>query len=450
MKPTPTTRIRGIRAIVLTFGVLFATVSPLFICNTAFAANGQLTNRKINLGSSEYGRSTSYSVSFNVASTTDIQGIVVDFCNNSPLIGSACTTTNGIQSPATGAVTVRKNGGSTVGFTVHPNSTSTGQLILVDTTGITSLVAGDTITFSFNASNPLLGCGGSPVDKCTFYARILTYAVYTGAIAYSHTTPGTHLDDGGVALSLAHQLTTNARVQEQLVFCVGTTTVDNATSNAAATNNDCRDISGTTIDLGVVDSSAVYISGPSNTAANNNGVNGIAMVRTNAVNGVLVQYMAEQGTGSNHVGTLRVTGATCNAGTVSTDQCFNAQGTTQGTFTAGTEKFGMTVAGVNCGTTNARTAYNCTYTSNDNNLKPADTGGGDPTTYRGGGTSGSPTYGTGNGFAWDESGSPAKIASSSTVVDSEALILKFAATSGITTPTGSYGITSTYIATATF
>jgi hypothetical protein len=36
------------------------------------------------------------------------------------------------------------------------------------------------------------------------------------------------------------------------------------------------------------------------------------------------------------------------------------------------------------------------------------------------------------------------------VVDDEALVLKFAALSGITTPTGSYTVQADFIATATF
>ncbi|GAC1388177.1 MAG: hypothetical protein NVSMB37_7890 [Candidatus Saccharimonadales bacterium] len=435
--------------VVVTFAL--TGILPILANTTAYAA--QLTNRSVTLGSSKAGQSTTYAVSFKVASTTTILGIVTEFCVNSPLIATACTSAAGVTaSPTSGTVNVSKNGGAAVAFNVDPASTATGRLILTHATGIVTPAVGDTITYSFTATNPATACGGSPVDKCTFYGRALTYAVAATASAYTSTTPGAHLDDGGMALSTANQLTTNARVQEQLVFCVGTTTVDDATTNAATTNKDCRDISGTTVDLGVVDSNAVYISGPTNPAANNNGVNGIAMVRTNASNGVLVQYLAEQATtGTNHLGALRVAGATCTVAASATDQCFNSAGTTQTAFTAGTENFGVDIAGVNCGTTNARTAYTCTYTANTENLKPSDvTDAGAPTTYRGAGTVAAPTYGTSNGFAWQETGAVSKLAASSTVVDSEALILKFAATAGITTPTGSYSVTSTYIATSTF
>ncbi|HEX9679387.1 MAG TPA: hypothetical protein VGA08_02090, partial [Candidatus Saccharimonadales bacterium] len=53
-------------------------------------------------------------------------------------------------------------------------------------------------------------------------------------------------------------------------------------------------------------------------------------------------------------------------------------------------------------------------------------------------------------WAWDETGTADRIATSTTVVDDEMLILRFAATSAITTPTGTYTVVSTYIATPTF
>ena len=172
------------------------------------------------------------------------------------------------------------------------------------------------------------------------------------------------------------------------------------------------------------------------------------MVRTNAANGVTVTYFAEADAGgTNHTRALRVDNATCTAdgipSTSNTDQCFNSQGSTQGTFTAGTERFGLTVAGVNCGST---TSYTCTFASGAYNLTRN-------ANYDGDGTN---TYQTGttNGFAWEESATAQAIASSTAsgtkVVDDETLILKFAATSNITTPTGLYGVTSTYIATSSF
>jgi hypothetical protein len=173
------------------------------------------------------------------------------------------------------------------------------------------------------------------------------------------------------------------------------------------------------------------------TTAGGNNRNGLAMVRTNAVNGVVIDYFAEArtgDTGTNHLASLRVEDATCAGdGTIATgsktDQCFNSAGTTQAVFAGADEGFGMTVSGVDVtnGTTN-------------NLVRDVE--------YDGDGTNGG-----GNGWAWAQ-GTPDRIASSTgsgvKVVDDELLTLRFAAQAAVTTPTGQYGVVSTYIATASY
>jgi hypothetical protein len=110
----------------------------------------------------------------------------------------------------------------------------------------------------------------------------------------------------------------------------------------------------------------------------------------------------------------------------------------------------MTVGGVNYGST---TSYTCTYGDTTNvipvlagnscALKPS-------AGYLGKGGAGTEDYGTTNGFAWVETGTATQIASSTSAVDDEALILKFAATPSITTPFGSYTAQSDYIAVPTY
>jgi hypothetical protein len=83
--------------------------------------------------------------------------------------------------------------------------------------------------------------------------------------------------------------------------------------------------SNTTIDLGVIDNTAVKTA-PQN-EVNNDGANddyGVAQINTNASNGVVLSYFPEQaGTGTNQLRSFRVTGATCDGtDTVTTDQCF--------------------------------------------------------------------------------------------------------------------------------
>jgi len=263
----------------------------------------------------------------------------------------------------------------------------------------------------------------NPTAVASYYVRITIY---------SDTGWATAVDDGVVAYAIVNQLTVNARVQENLQFCVGATTVNDATTSAGA---DCSAISGTVVDLGAIDTN-ISVSPVPASPNNGNNLNGVAMVRTNANNGTTVTYFAEQDTSS---GALKVVGKTC-AGVSTTDQCFNSQGGTQGTFTAGVEKFGMTIGGVNCGST---TAYSCTFASDTNHLKQA-------TNYVG---ATSTTYGTSSGYAWVENGTVTTIATTSgsdKVLDDETLILRFAATAAATTPTGQYTVVSTYVATPTF
>ena len=447
------------RSLVSLLFILALTVPSLLIAviRPSVAGAAQLSPRKIAISTSKAAAtSVTYSVNVTVATTDTIKGIVVQICNHNtgPLIGSACTGPNGFDfNLATLNVVNQKINNVSVANVYAVNGASTANtLILTNATG-NSANSGQTLTFDIGSgaghgvTNPDATDAGCTPNNCTFYGRILTYNDDTIAAAYTDTAPGSHVDEGGVALSTANQLTTSARVQENLQFCVGTTSV--GTGGVGDNNlisNDCSNSftgsCGTAIDLGILDTSAISVSPvqiPTTTLpGGGNNCNGAAMVRTNASSGVVVSYFSEQDSGS---GQLKVTGASCTASS-NVDQCFN-DNSTQGTFTAGTEAFGLSVDGINNAGT---TSYVCSYTANPNTckLEPA-------TNYLGAGTTGvSEAYGVTNGFAWDDTGTANTLATSTGPVDDEAIILRFAATPTITTPTGSYSVTSTYIATATF
>jgi hypothetical protein len=434
-------------------GLLLAALAPLLLGGGASAS--QVTERKITLSSSKVGQtSVTYSVSFKPVSTSDIKGIVVDFCQNSPLVGVACTKTNGVTAvPTSGTVAVTHTGatGSPVSFNAVVGTTAqAGRLLLTHATGLTPVTAGNTITFSFTATNPS-GTSSTVGAAGTFYARIVTFTSDATATNYDSTAtgannPGTHLDEGGIALSTAKQLTVNARVQEQLEFCVGS--VDSTVNSNASAPANCSDAIFTggsndnTVDLGVVDSNAPSVS-PVDATNGGDNQNGGVMIRTNAVNGAVITYFAEQNTSS---GKLKVAGAAC-SGTSATDQCFNsadgngAAGAQEADFatSATGEKFGMTAGKVlrptGSTTTNLTrsTDYDGNGTATASACAPA-------------------TVDSASCFTWDDTGgaSPVVLASSNTVLDYEMLLLNFAARAAATTPTGSYTVTSTYIATATF
>ena len=444
-------------SLIFVFSVICWNLLPAILLRQPAYAYGTITHRQITLGSSNVSTANTYSVNFRPGTAASIKSIVVDFCNaagGGAIIGSQCSSANhpvsGITTSGSVSVTQVGTSGSPWSFTaVAPNANiGNGKALVIQlAAGTGALSTSTALTFSFTATNPsVLG---------TFYARILTFSDTASSTTYDSTTSGSNnppttnlVDEGSVALSTANQLTVNAVVEESLQFCVAATDVDD--SGATTVANDCSapfhgstsgTTCGTTVNLGILDSSVVshtpVPTTPTSLPGGGNNCNGAAMVRTNAAFGVAITYFAEQETSS---GQLKVVGAACTPSS-NTDQCFN-DSTTQTAFTAGTEDFGVTVKGTNCNGTST-TAYACDMTSGTNKLV-ASSG------YIGGAGGSTTTYGDTNGWAWDHTGATEQLASSTGPVDDETLILGFAATPVITTPTGSYTVTSTYIATSTF
>jgi hypothetical protein len=280
--------------------------------------------------------------------------------------------------------------------------------------------AGQTAVITLNSvTNP------STVNTA-FYPRITTY---------SDSTYTTTVDSGAVAGSTAAQLTVNGRVQERLEFCVA------AIGNAAALPTNCAAApTTTTIDIGVIDNTSIVKAPVATTATNGaNDSYGMAQVNTNAASGVVVAYFPEAATtGTEELRSFRVPGATCTAGGASlVDQCFvNANAAGEG-FVAGTERFGLNIPCIDTtqGTTTNMGSVPLAYSNTDNVTISS---------------AGCQTADGGVKFAWNDSGTAATLASSSTVVDDEIVKLSFGATANATTPTGSYTVATTYIATPTF
>lgn len=415
-----------------------AALLPLLTPRSATAA--QLTSRSLTISSGvPSATSVNYTYGFTyVSSASAIQSIKFVACTTAvDTYGrAASSSTSGCTAPS--GMNINQGtqqgtlGGSWTNTTAFTRDTSTigncapaaNVLCITRTQAAAESATAKTVTWN-TQTNP----------------STANTAFFVGIYLYSDTGYSTSTDTGTVASAVVQTLTVNAAVAEILNFCVGSTTVNDATTSIAG---DCTGVSGTSLNIGTLDPSTINVS-PVNTNGGDN-KNGAVMLRTNAINGATVSYDAIQQSGTNHQGTLRISGASCNAGNVSTDQCIDAQGATQGTFTAGTEKFGMTIGGINCGST---TSYTCTFSSGTTNLAPQ-------TNYIGAGyTQGSSgTYGTSNGFAWVESGAATTIASSTSsptkVVDDEALVLRFAATPSITTPFGSYAAQADFVAVATY
>jgi hypothetical protein len=430
------------RAVPLLVAMVLALFSIL-MASLSFqkVSAGQLVQRKITIGSSLVSATgVTYAFSFRPTTTTPILGIAVQFCQNSPLPDSSCTTTNGVTgTPADVATVLVSQTGATPGsVTFDVDDTDSNQAdatLLTHATGFTAPVTGADMTFSFTANNPT-GTIATPGAVGTFYARLAIYSSVVNAQTFDPATGamGTELDQGGVALSTARQLTVSARVQEELEFCIGVT--DGAVDTDAEAPANCSDaaFAGTTptVDIGVVSSTSASLS-PVATIAGGNNNNGAAMIRTNAFNGAVITYFAVQDTSS---GRLKVPGATCNttggasaldAGSGNQDQCFNSnadQDDANNVLATAGEKFGMAISHV---------------------LRPT---GSTTTNLTRDGEYDGPT--TPTSVAWNSAGTTTTIASSSTVLDYEMLLLRFAARTAATTPTGAYTSLSNYVATSTF
>lgn len=402
--------------------LVLSIVLPLFSF-TGNAGAAQLTTRSVTITTSKPSATATYTYAFTLPTTGNVGSVSFQACTT-PL--GTCISPGGTINMNAGTSTQtgwssnnfsRDSVGTGASGNCQSNSGSNTNYLCIKRTTAASETAGARTVVAPSQVNPT--ANGS------YFIRITTY---------SDTAWVTAVDSGVVAYSITNQLTINARIQEVLNFCVGATAVDDATTSPGS---DCSAISGSTVDIGVLDAGLVNTSPVS--ANGGSSTNGVAMVRTNAQSGVVVSYFTEQNTSS---GLLKVAGATC-SGTSTTDQCINAPALAgaQAVINAGTEAFGFTIPGVNCGSV---TSYTCTFSSGTYNLQRA-------SGYIGAAAN---AYAVTNGYAWDATGNPVTIASStgSTVkaVDDEALILKYAATQSITTPQGSYTVTQTFIATATY
>ncbi len=281
----------GTSAVVL---LLMSALPAFFGAQTVYA--GTVSSRSIEMSSSlASATGVEYTVQYTPASSNSIEGVIVDFCSNSPIIGASCTAPTGF-SVGTPTVTNYSTSMGT-GWTASAESTST--LELSNTTAQTqSTTTPDSFTLT-TATNP------STVGS--FYARITTYTsappTATSSPAYSATAPGTYQDDGGVALSTTSAIDITAVVQETLGFCVypGTTGSSCGTSPSFTM--------GTSVDGEIVIGSAAVYTNPVDFSVSTNANHGAAI---NLEGGTLTS-------GSNTIPAM----------------------TTAGAITAGTADFGL-------------------------------------------------------------------------------------------------------------
>jgi hypothetical protein len=286
-----------------------AALIPALMATPA-SALGLVTSRSIMMSSSlQAATGVIYHVSFNVATTTSIGGVVVDFCDTSPVIGTSCTNANSFD---TSSATLANLSGLS-GFTKDA-ATDANTFIITNGTP-QAKTSGNTISFDIN------GVTNPNTTNTTFYARIVTYDTAAHAQAYTSTATdgGTGaVDHGGIALSTANGITAGngvtivTGVEETLTFCVYTG------ANCAA--------GGSSVTLGDVNG----VLSPSQVYTDNSTTFDLA---SNAIGGTFVRMKG---------GTLKLTPA-CPDGT-GQNCSINPIGGTQAGSTTGIEQFGMKLA----------------------------------------------------------------------------------------------------------
>jgi hypothetical protein len=405
---------------IVAFGYIVATMAlSLGLGGTQVASAASLANRSLSISSSQPSNAnTTYYFNFDVGTTGNIGSIELLFCTT-PL--GTCTAPTGlsVSSVANGDILTQTINGAAGGFTI---GTNTANLIQLTRTAASATAGHDVILEFDNITNPSTS-SYSPSGNNTFFTRINTY---------SDTAYTTDVDDGVVASAIVPLLTVSARVQEILHFCVDNTSIDDNSTNIGS---DCANlagaVAGNSVDLGVVDGTTGGATSPD---SDGNGANGVFMIRANAVGGSVVGYRAVQQSGTTYQGALRVVGSTCTgvANTVgaansSTDQCFNSD-TTKTSLTANTEQFGMTGRYINR-TSSATPTSNLSLSTDYDSTSTV-------------------------GYAWTQAGTFTPVAttvpSTDKVVDDEAVILKFAAVSALTTPTGQYQAQADFVAVPTY
>ncbi len=377
---------------------------------------GQVTSRFIQLSdSTPNAASATYNVSFKPSVTSNIGGIVVDFCADSPIVGNTtCTYPTAFTLGTTVTVAGLSGFSTSTGTWVTTNSLQCGAaasnfqvLLYTNATPQTPTGTGTAINFQITGVH-------NPSTTGSFYARILTFdtdahttAQYTCGTATTRPATFTNgIDYGGIALSTATAISITAKVQETLTFC---TSASNPSGWTTTGNCDDPAVTAPTITIGHSVGSVTILD---NTAVDFQ--HAYTMTSTNAQSGAVVR-MKDTVSGAACGGLSNDSGATCG---------IPAAGSSAVAFTAGTAKFGMCVTAGSANTT-AASPYNnggCTQygfdesTSNNNVLS---------------------TYGS-------------QIFSSAGAISKESDDLKFAATAATTTKAGIYTGTYSLIATGTY
>jgi len=376
--------------------LVLATITPGLV--PAFASAAQLTERSVELSSSsKEATDVEYKVSFTAKAAAG--AVVLNFCQNTPLIGAACTAPSGF---------------SVATATVDPLSSftkSTGAAASANT----AVIVGE-ITTSGVTSVTLRGVS-NPSEAGPLYVRIVTYTdvdAETDAEDAANTytaaaEPGEgSVDQGSAAASITDTVSVSAAVLESMTFCVSADEIDGP--NCTLANEE--ELSAPVLKLGKKTGDIVALDSSSVSEGNL-----YSQISTNAANGAVVNLKSATTCG----GLKRLEASGCDIEP--------AQG---GGITAGEAKFGVKVsAGTDLAGNLSQGAYQAAGTYDDSvfqlNYNDTDGSTGVTSTY------GDPILNT-----------------NSAPVNNKNVVLTFGASAANNTPAGLYSTDLSLIATGKF
>jgi hypothetical protein len=244
--------------------VLILAVVPFVLFAQAGAYN-QVSNRSVKMSSTaSAATNVAYEINFTtVTNNQTIGSVVVEFCDNSPIIGDVCTAGTGFLDTNFSTLTISNNVGNITGLSVSTANSTSNRLVLTRSAGTVANGA-VSITLGNGTTN---GITNPTTTNQTFYARILTVANTTGTMPGSPADENNATDAGGVALSTSATLRVTAKVQESLRFCVFTG-ADCAEGGAAVTLGDTN---------GVLENNATTYTSNANFHVASNAVSGVVV-----------------------------------------------------------------------------------------------------------------------------------------------------------------------------
>jgi hypothetical protein len=370
-------------------------------------AAGLVTSRSVQMSSATLSATnTSYLVTFTPATTATVQAIILDFCDNDPLVAdTTCTTPGGFSITAAPAVS-----GQSAGANCNLSTFTTAAQLNSNRTLELSAAAAVSINPSGVCTFTLTTVTNPNSANHSFYARLYTYNTTVNANSYAAGGSAGIVDNGGIALSTAALIQVTATVQETMTFCVAISAI---TANCGGA------LTAPSITLGhgapsVLTSSQVDIASSAVNTQLSTNANGGSVVRMKASNTC-------SGTANN--GGLSSTGGT-NCGIA-------GNGAAAATLAFGAGKWGL------CVNKGASTTVASAYNDTVNNCGVAYSA---TSLY---GMDGSNTTGTSSTYG-------SQIFSEAGAVSNEANVLEFVATAANTTPAGIYTGNESLIATGKY